>query len=68
MTNPYRSTLVDIAGVLIERRPTAVWIDTGDRKPWLPLSQVELDPEDASEGHSVTVAMPEWLAKKKGLI
>lgn len=64
----YRADLVDVAGVVIERRDKAVWIDAGDRKVWLPLSQVELDPEDASAGHKVVVAMPEWLAKEKGLI
>lgn len=69
MSGPsYRSDLVDIAGVVIERREKAIWIDAGDRKAWLPLSQVELDPEDASAGHAVEVAMPKWLAKEKGLI
>ncbi len=68
MRNPYRSTLVDIAGIVIERREKAVWLNAGDTKAWLPLSQVELDPEDADAGNSVTVAMPEWLAREKGLI
>lgn len=64
----YRSNLVDIAAIVIERREKAVWINAGDRKAWLPLSQVELDPEGADAGHSVEIAMPEWLAKEKGLI
>ena len=64
----YRSNLVDIAGIVIERREKAVWINAGDTNAWLPLSQVELDPPDASAGHAVEVAMPEWLAKEKGLI
>ena len=68
MANPYRSALVDIAGIVIERRATSVWLNAGTTKAWLPLSQVELDPADAGPGHSVTVAMPEWLAQEKGLI
>lgn len=65
---PYRSDLVDIAGIVIERREKAIWINAGDTKAWLPLSQVELNPEDADAGHSVEISMPEWLAKEKGLI
>jgi hypothetical protein len=68
MSNPYRSSLVDIAAIVIERRPTSIWINAGDTKAWLPLSQVEVDPEDASAGHAVQVVLPEWLAKEKGLI
>jgi hypothetical protein len=68
MGNPYRSNLVDVAGIVIERRPTSIWINAGNTKAWLPLSQIELDPEDASAGHAVEIAMPEWLAKEKGLI
>lgn len=64
----YRSDLVDIAGVVVECREKAVHLNAGDRRVWLPLSQIELDPKDASVGHSVTVAMPEWLAQEKGLI
>lgn len=65
---PYQSDLVDIAGIVIERREKAVWLNAGTTKAWLPLSQVELDPADASAGHSVTVVLPEWLAKEKELI
>jgi len=64
----YRSDLVDIAGIVIQRRETSIWINAGTTKAWLPLSLVELDPTDASDGHAVEVAMPEWLAKEKGLI
>jgi hypothetical protein len=68
MTRPYQSDLVDIAGIIIETREKAVFLNAGDRKVWLPLSQIEIDPPGASAGHSVKVAMPEWLAKEKGLI
>jgi len=57
--SPYRSDLVDIAGIVIERREKAVWLNAGTTKAWLPLSQVELDPPDAGAGHTVTAAMPE---------
>jgi hypothetical protein len=43
-----------------------VFLNDGTRKEWLPKSQIEVDPDDASAGHSVIVAMPEWLAKEKG--
>lgn len=42
--------------------------NTGDEEDavWLPLSLVEVTPKT---GHaSVTVTMPEWLAKREGLI
>ena len=68
MSRPYQSNLVDIAGIVIEIREKALWLNAGTTKAWLPLSQIEIDPEDAGAGHSVTVAMPEWLAKEKGLI
>jgi hypothetical protein len=66
--SPYQSGLVDIAGIVIERREKAVWLNAGTSKAWLPLSQIEMDPPGADAGHSVSVAMPEWLAKEKGLI
>lgn len=66
--SPYVSTLVDIAGILIEVREKSIWLNDGTTKVWLPLSQVEVDTPGAAAGHSVSVAMPEWLAKEKGLI
>lgn len=66
--SPYASELVDIAGILIDVREKAVWLNDGTTKAWLPLSQIELDPPHASAGHTVKVTMPEWLAKDKGLI
>lgn len=35
---------------------------------FLPLSQIEVDPEDYASGDTVTVTLPEWLATEKGLI
>lgn len=44
--------------------------DDGDREKaiWLPKSQIELDDDNPSEGDSVEVTLPFWLAKKEGLI
>lgn len=44
-------------GVLIRQ-------EDSEEEVWLPLSQVELDDEDAS---FTTVTMPEWLAIERGL-
>ncbi len=68
MARPYQSDLVDIAGIIVESRPLSIRLNDGTRKGWLPRSQIEIDPTDASAGHSVTVAMPEWLAQGKGVI
>lgn len=57
-----RSDLVDIAGELRRQTYKAFLIFDGTKEVWLPKSQVEHDPDDG------TFAMPEWLAKEKGLI
>jgi hypothetical protein len=58
------SDLVDIAGELVEPFETgkAYRFFDGDRTVWLPKSQCQWDADDK------TMAMPEWLAKKRGLI
>lgn len=56
-----RSNLVDIAGELRHETENAFQIFDGTEVVWLPKSQVE----DNGDG---TFAMPEWLAKEKGLI
>lgn len=57
-----RSDLVDIAGELRHETEKAFLVFDGTKEVWLPKSQVEHDPKDR------TFAMPEWLAKAKGLI
>lgn len=57
-----RSDIIDIAGELRHETPLAFLIFDGDKTVWLPKSLVEHDPADH------TFAMPEWLAKEKGLI
>lgn len=54
--------LVDIAGELRGETPAAYRFFDGDKVVWLPKSQSEWDPDEK------TMAMPEWLAREKGLI
>lgn len=61
--NSGASDIIDIAAELKVETEKAFLIDGGDGKPvWVPKSQVEYNTEDK------TFAMPEWLAKEKGLI
>jgi hypothetical protein len=60
-----RSDIVDIAGDLRHETPGdngAFLIFDGTKEVWVPKSLVEHDPQNG------TFAMPEWLAKDKGLI
>jgi hypothetical protein len=64
-----KSDLVDVAGCLHAKTDKAIlFSDTAHKEDavWLPLSQCEVE----NDGHKnfVTVTMPEWLAKDKGLI
>jgi hypothetical protein len=61
----YASNLIDISAQLRGETDKAVRIFDGATTVWLPKSQVEV--EHAGDGR-VTVTMPEWLAKDKGLI
>lgn len=57
-----RSDVVDVAGELRHSTVRAYCIFDGTKEVWLPKSLVEHDEEEG------TFAMPEWLAKDKGLI
>lgn len=64
-----KSDLVDVSAVRMAETASAILVsETGERENavWLPKSQVEVE----NDGHAnfVTVTMPEWLAKAKGLI
>lgn len=62
-----RSDLMDI---LCERRAEtdrAVLIYDGTEPVWLPKSQVEIDDAPRDDG-LISVTLPEWLAREKGLI
>lgn len=56
-----RSDIVDIACEIRAETERAVQIYDGERTVWLPRSQIEI-------GDDGTIAMPEWLARDKGLI
>lgn len=65
----YRSNLVDVAAVRMAETDSAILVsETGERENavWLPKSQIEV--ENAGHANFVTVTMPDWLAKAKGLI
>jgi hypothetical protein len=55
------SDLIDIAAELRRETEKALLLFDGTAEVWVPKSQVE----DNGDG---TFAMPEWLAKDKGLI
>ena len=62
MPADYRSDLIDVACTIVGETDKAYRIDHGGEGPcWVPKSQVEWDP------HDKTMAMPEWLAKDKGM-
>ncbi len=49
----------------------AIRVNLGTSVDWLPKSQIECyehDVEEIEVGDTVTLALPEWLAKEKGII
>lgn len=61
-----KSDLIDLTVVVKHTTDRAVLVDDGTRRAWLPLSQVEVAPND--DGRTHTVTCPEWLATDKGLV
>jgi hypothetical protein len=57
-----RSDVIDVAGELRRETGKAFLVYDGAKEVRLPKSLVEHDPDDG------TFAMPEWLAKDKGLL
>ena len=64
-----KSKIIDINVEVTARTEKAVLVHTGvkEQAVWLPLSQVDIEPNDAFPGIE-TVTLPEWLALEKGLI
>lgn len=54
--------LIDITGQILSETERAYFFTDGEKKVWLPKSQVEWDEEDN------TITMPEWLAIEKELV
>lgn len=57
-----KSDLVDITGTIEGETDLAFRFNDGSRTVWLAKSQCEWDPDEK------TMAMPEWLARDRGLI
>jgi hypothetical protein len=64
-----KSNLIDIDVEVLHRTDKAVLVRTGHKEQavWLPLSQVEIEPNGAGDGIE-TITLPEPLALEKGLI
>jgi hypothetical protein len=61
------SRLVDIPVKIVHQTEMAVLVDHGGDEPvWLPLSRVEIRPNDKGTGHTLT--LPEYCAIEKELI
>jgi hypothetical protein len=67
------SEIVDVTGFVIHRPASGLSIlfnveNNSDGAVFLPLSQIEIHNSGNITDASVTVMMPEWLARDKGLI
>lgn len=65
-----KSDLVDVSVLLWHKALKAILVkeDEDGKDIWLPLSQIEFDPPDALPRTVITVTLPKWIAKDKGLI
>lgn len=59
-----KSDLVEIPCTVVAETEKVVLIDDGNKKVWLPKSQMEIQ----EDGNSLVAVMPERLAIEKGLI
>jgi hypothetical protein len=59
----------EIACEVRHKTGRAILIHDGVREAWIPYSQIEdPDPEEMEIGSHITLLIPTWLAKDKGLI
>ncbi len=66
----FKSNLKDVPGTLKRQTPLA-WLVVSDftgKEGWVPKSVGELEPEDATDGESVTITLPSNMAAEKELI
>lgn len=68
-----RNDMIDIGVIIIRDEDTdhAILVsETGDEDDavWLPRSQIEYARNTVCMGGEITITMPGWLAKEKGLI
>lgn len=61
--------VVDIEVLVQARLPKAIRVRLHEDASgvWLPLSQIEVDPEDVVSGKA-TITVPIWLAEREGLV
>jgi hypothetical protein len=60
---------VEIYAEIKRRTAKAVLISDGETEAWLPLSMIEIDTiPDTARDNQARIALPEWLAKDKGLM
>lgn len=58
---------VEVVFLHMTDRAVLVAEDEDDEGVWLPLSQVEMDPEDPERGEVVEITGPQWLLEDRGL-
>lgn len=71
-------TLTDIACTVRQVRDKSIAVADGtmtkyqgretEKYFWLPLSMIEVEPEEYEVGDTVTVTLPEWKAMEVGLV
>lgn len=62
-----KSNIVDVTVIIKHRTDKAILVDHDGKEPcWLPLSQVEVEPN--KDGKTATVSMEQWLAEDKGMV
>ena len=60
---------VEIACQVRFKTDRAVLIHDGTREVWIPHSMIEdPEPEAMNVGEHITLLIPEWIAKEKGLL
>ena len=58
----------EIAGLIKVVREKAILFHDGNIDVWVPISQIENEPEELGEGAEIMLLIPEWLAKAKDLV
>ena len=59
---------ITLSVLLNPREGKAVWFTDGRTKVWIPKSQIRESEGALEKNNTVTITIPEWLAKKNGMI
>lgn len=62
------SEVVEVTCTVVRRTNRAVLVDDGTAEHWLPLSQVDVAMREHETVPIATVTLPEWLARKCGMV